>query len=87
MLTMLDRGVWTKGRYVATRHRVRQTAGDYRTGCRDPKLRQGWDMFQKHGDGVPQPFLELENQFTPWNWELHLTGPPLHFSMSQILMP
>jgi len=23
--------VWTKGRYVATRHRVRQTAGDYRT--------------------------------------------------------
>ena len=24
-------GVWTQGRYVATRHRVRQTAGDYRT--------------------------------------------------------
>lgn len=23
--------VWTQGRYVATRHRVRQTAGDYRT--------------------------------------------------------
>lgn len=50
--TMLDRGVWTKGRYVATRHRVRQTAGDYRTGCRVPKLRQGWDMFEKHGDGL-----------------------------------
>ena len=28
-----DQGVWTKGRYVATRHRVRQTAGDYRTGA------------------------------------------------------
>ena len=24
-------GVWTKGRYIATRHRVRQTAGDFRT--------------------------------------------------------
>ena len=24
-------GVWTQGRYVATRHRVRQTAGEYRT--------------------------------------------------------
>ena len=26
-----SRGVWTKGRYKATRHRVRQTKGDFRT--------------------------------------------------------
>eukprot|EP00435_Cladocopium_sp_Y103_P062260 s92_g23.t2 len=28
--------VWTRGRYVATRHRVRQTAGDYRTELLPP---------------------------------------------------